>query len=174
MPRFIVIVFSVLFSALLVAAQNIDSVFADHPSTAPSVDSEPALEIYVTLTDKLFMGQTDAGERAIVPITGGYFRGEGIQGIVLPGGADWQLIRRDGVQEIVAQYAIQTDNGSIIQVDNRGISFTDEGDRYRLTAPKFHAPEGQHDWLNKTLFVGTITSIAEPRAVIIRAYKLEE
>ncbi len=150
-------------------------VFEQYPDlTIPSVNTEPVLQLHVTLSDNLPVGLTDSGERAIVPITGGSFFGDGIRGEVMSGGADWQLIRADGVQEIVARYTIKTDDGEIIFVDNQGISHTDEdGIRYRLTAPKFHAPQGPYDWLNKNIFIGTITSVTEPRAVIIRIYRVE-
>jgi len=43
------------------------------------------------------------GARRIVPITGGTFVGEGgLKGIVLPGGADRQRLRADGVRELDA------------------------------------------------------------------------
>ena len=150
-------------------------VFEQNPDlTIPSVNVEPVLQLHVTLSDNIPVGLTDRGERAIVPITGGSFFGDGIRGEVMPGGADWQLIRADGVQEIVARYTIRTDDGQIIFVDNQGISHTDEeGVRYRMTAPKFHAPQGPYDWLNKNIFVGTITSVTEPRAVIIRIYRVD-
>ncbi len=51
--------------------------------------------------------------------------------------------------------------------------FSEDGERYRRTIPKFHAPQGKYDWLNKSLFAGTITSIKSPRAVIIRVYEID-
>ena len=39
------------------------------------------------------VGMTPLGERRIIPITGGHFEGEQLAGEVLPGGADWQLVR---------------------------------------------------------------------------------
>ena len=151
-------------------ADHDNAVFDAHPSAVPVVAKEPALELYVTLSDKVTLGQTDNGVRHIVPITGGHFRGRDIEGEVIAGGADWQLDRSDGVRSITALYSIRTDDGQVIIVDNRGISVTAEDDRYRMTSPKFHAPVGRYDWLNKRVFVGTITSIRSPRSVIIRIY----
>jgi hypothetical protein len=37
---------------------------------------------------------------------------------VLSGGADWQLIRHDGVAELDARYTLQTDDGAVIHVRN--------------------------------------------------------
>jgi len=41
----------------------------------------------------LSVGVGPLGERRIIPITGGRFEGERLSGDVLPGGADWQLVR---------------------------------------------------------------------------------
>jgi len=156
-----------------VAADEHESIFAAHPAAAPTVNQDPVLQLYVTLTDRISVGEADDGERLIVPITGGYFIGDGISGEVMPGGADWQVIRSDGVKSITALYSIRTDDGQVIVVDNRGITWSDDGESYKRTIPKFHAPVGKYDWLNKSLFTGTITSIKTPRAVIIRVYKVE-
>jgi hypothetical protein len=47
-----------------------------------------------------------------------------------------------------------------------------DGSRYVRTTPRFHAPLGPHDWLNKTSFVGTITPSPQGGAVIIRVFKV--
>ena len=146
--------------------------YDQHPDLVPGVDPEPAIEIHVTLSDKVALGQTDNGERFIVPITGGEFTGRNVQGVVVPGGADWQLVRSDNVKEYVARYSLRTDDGYTIMVDNRGISRDAEGGLYRVTVPEFHAPQGPYQWLNESLFVGTITSVKKPRAVVIRAYEV--
>src|SRR4029079_11590188 len=38
-----------------------------------------------------------------------------------PGGADWQLARPDGVIESDAHYALQTDDGALIEVRSTGL-----------------------------------------------------
>ena len=83
------------------------------------------------------------GRRKYVPITGGYFagqhvNGESLSGDVLPGGADWQLERPDGVLEIDALYSIRTSDDQTIIIHNSGIaSQADEGGPYVRTIPKF-------------------------------------
>ncbi|MCY3750448.1 MAG: DUF3237 family protein [Gammaproteobacteria bacterium] len=155
------------------ADKDKESIFEQYPSEPPGTRAEPVLQLYVTLTDSIDVGQTDDGQRYIVPITGGFFTGNGISGEVLPGGADWQVVRADGIKKIIALYSIRTTDGEVIIVDNQGISYTDDDGRYRRTIPKFHAPKGKYDWLNKSLFIGTITSIKKPRAVIIRVYEVK-
>ena len=143
---------------------------------APEIDpltTELVLELRVAISPAIEVGESDNGHRQFIPITGGFFVGDGIRGTVLPGGADWQLLRPDGVREIVAIYAIQTDDGVTIMVDNRGIAVPADGSGgapYVRTSPKFHAPAGKYDWLNKGVFVGSITGAPGGGAVIIRVF----
>ena len=43
------------------------------------------------------MGTAPVGERRAVSILGGTFEGSGMSGEVLSDGADWQIVRADGV-----------------------------------------------------------------------------
>jgi phage tail protein X len=44
-----------------------------------------------------------------------------LRGTVLPGGADWQIVRPDGVTELQAHYILHTHDRALIQVRNRGL-----------------------------------------------------
>jgi hypothetical protein len=142
--------------------------------------TELAIELYVTIAPRVEVGETDDGVRQFIPITGGRFSGDGIRGEVMPGGADWQTRRRDGVVEVNALYSIRTDDGAVIVVDNRGIIVPPPPAAaggaapagYTRTIPRFHAPQGKFDWLNKTVFIGTITPAPGGGAVIIRAFRV--
>ena len=137
--------------------------------------TELALELYVTIAPPVVVGPSDHGTRQFIPITGGRFSGaNGLKGEVMTGGADWQLRRPDGVTEVKAIYSIKTADGVVIEVDNQGIIVpaAADGSRYVRTNVRFHAPQGPHDWLNKTSFVGTITPSPQGGAVIIRAFKV--
>jgi hypothetical protein len=138
------------------------------------------LEAYVTIASAVDVGQSDAGTRRFIPITGGRFVGDGIKGEVMAGGADWQLVRPDGVLEVNALYSIRTDDGVTIVVDNRGIivpAAPPAAGRpaqapYVRTTPRFHAPQGKYDWLNKGIFVGGIAPAAGGGAVVIRVFRV--
>jgi hypothetical protein len=65
-------------------------------------------------------------------------------------GADWPIVRQDGVVELNAHYMIQADDGALIYIRNLGYV---HGPYFRCT-PYFRAPEGVHDWLNRTVIVG--------------------
>ena len=45
----------------------------------------------------LKFGMTPYGERRIINILGGTVEGPKLKGRILPGGADWQIVRTDGV-----------------------------------------------------------------------------
>lgn len=92
----------------------------------------------VTLGPSLFVGPTRSGIRNTIPITGGKLTGE-INGIVLPGGADYQQLVRPAI--IDARYLWQTESGEIILVRNAG--------HFGKLVPTFEATEsGPHAWLN--------------------------
>ena len=61
------------------------------------------------------------GGRRIIPIAGGEFSGPKLRGKVLPGGADWQVLRDDGVAELEARYTLRTDDGALIYVRNHAL-----------------------------------------------------
>lgn len=142
--------------------------------------TELALEAYVTLSSAVEVGASDAGTRRFIPITGGRFVGDGIKGEVMAGGADWQLVRPDGVTEVHAHYSIRTDDGAVIVVENDGVivppkpaaNGTPAAAPYIRTVPRFHAPQGKYEWLNKTVFVGGIAGAPGGGAVVIRVYRV--
>jgi len=85
----------------------------------------PALEFVcdaqVTVGMPLDLGDVGRGGRRIVPITGGDFSGPQLSGEVVPGGADWQVLRSDGVAELEARYTLRTGDGALIYVRNHAL-----------------------------------------------------
>ena len=138
-----------------------------------TVQLEFAFEIKAKIGEVIALGDTKDGKRQAIPITGGSFSGTDIKGEIIPGGADYQLVRPDGIIEVNAIYMIRTDDGAVINVENRGIIDTTGGTLYIRTAPKFTAPTGPYDWLNKHLFLSAIRVDPEqPGYVFIRVYKV--
>ena len=141
---------------------------------APSL--EFVFEETVKLGDVSAIGGTARGERIIIPITGGTFEGPEIRGEVLPGGWDWQLRRADGCTDVEADYFLQTDDGVVINVINKGVICPGEGGAMLpvRTHPVFEAPLGKYQWLGQAAFVGTL-ELAPPEAgpaVRIRFYRV--
>jgi len=146
---------------------------------------EPALHTKYVFTITARIGSvTSAGDigtgiRRIIPITGGEVRGNDISGEVLPFGADFQIIRPNQLIELEAKYAILTDDGAVIYVDNRGIRFgplellqrlnrgeaVDPALIYFRTVPRFETGAEKYRWLMESLFVGSAARHAD-RVVI--------
>lgn len=173
---------SIAFAVALSSAHGQENAGSRWPiADIAAPTAEIALELYVSIAPAVEVGASDHGVRQFIPITGGRFSGAGIRGEVMPGGADWQLRRPDGVIEVNALYSLRTDDGAVIVVDNQGIIVPPPATAggaaapsaaYVRTSPRFHAPQGKYDWLNKTVFIGTITPATGGGAVIIRAFRV--
>jgi hypothetical protein len=81
----------------------------------------PLFELHADLAEILDLGQTPVGHRRVINIVGGHFAGERLRGEVLRGGADWQIVRPDGVAELDARYTLRTEDGALIQVTSQGV-----------------------------------------------------
>lgn len=134
----------------------------------------------VTIGGLLNFGKSKYGERRIIPITGGTFKGPNIEGEVIPGGADWQLTRPDGDVELYARYTLKTNDGALIQVQNRVLFHMPGNGKqpYSRSVIDFEAPsDSKHAWLNHAIFLGTLT-MPQPMPqdkpyVIISVYKVQ-
>lgn len=115
----------------------------------------------------------------MVPILGGaFYAGPGIDGLngtVLEGGADRQLLRPDGIKELDALYELQTDNGHILTIRNTVVLDEEhQPERYAMSNISVIAPEGDLAWLNRRAMVGTLQSARPARqAVVVRAWMLQ-
>lgn len=150
------------------AARIADPVRDDQLIDYDPVRSELVLNIVVLCAKPVPMGPASAskdGERKeFYPILGGRFFGKGLRGTVVPGGADFPVLRPDGVFVIDALYRLLTDDGTTIIIHNRGLTYPKQPgqpERSRLT-PEFTAPKGPYDWLNKSIFVSTIVEAVPP------------
>ena len=123
-----------------------------------SIELRFVMELVVEIGPALEVGTTPHGLRRIIPITGGRFEGPEIRGVVLAGGADWNLRRTDGVAEVWARYTLQTDDGVLIQVTNAGLSRGEHGtpERYARTSPTFEVGDARYAWLERSVFVGSL------------------
>ena len=67
------------------------------------------------------LGQTARGHRRIVDILGGEAKGPRFEGEILPGGADWQVVRPDGTVEIDTRYSARTPAGEYVHFRTSGV-----------------------------------------------------
>lgn len=130
---------------------------------------EPLLRMQISLAPPLDLGDTPAGRRRIIGITGGSFAGDRLRGRVLSGGADWQLIRADRGALLDARFTLETDDGAVIYVENRGHRHgppeviarlaagepVDPASYYMRTVPWFETGDARYAWLNRIVCVAS-------------------
>jgi hypothetical protein len=130
------------------------------------------------------MGGGPLGERRVVAITGGTFEGPRLRGEIVPGGADWQIARADGVLDIDARYALRTAQGALIRVVSQGyrhgppevLAALGRGedvpaDRYFFrTVMRFETGAADLLWLNRTIAVAGAERRA--RRVLLESWRL--
>ena len=157
---------AVLLSTLSVVF-SIPTLSQDSPGSAEAAHvelrAEHVFDEKVTIGGLLNIGKSKFGERRLIPITGGSFKGANIEGVVVPGGADWQLTRPDGDTELNARYTLKTNDGFLIQVINHVLLHTpknkdEKAGPYARSVLDFEAPsDSPYDWLNHSIFLGTLT-----------------
>lgn len=122
------------------------------------------------------LGTSPLGQRYIIPILGGSFQGDhGLHGIVLPGGADRQLIRPDGVKLLDAMYEMRIHDGTVLSVRNRVlIDDIPPAPRYARSVVEITAPaNSDYAWLSRRILVGTLQPLMpQKQAVVITVYAL--
>jgi hypothetical protein len=155
----------------LLAAAGMSGAEAAEPSSGPLPvpGVRPAFSARITLGAPIELGTIAGVRKRIIPITGGTFTGARIEGTVLPGGADWQFIRDDGVADLSARYTLRAADGTHISATNAGLrrgpadvmrmiaegKQVDPAAYYFRTAARFEVATGPHQWLGDSVFLCT-------------------
>ena len=115
------------------------------------------------------IGEVPHGVRAIAPIEGGTFEGPRLRGKVLPGGADWTLLRSDAVLELDLRVTLETEDGALIYMTSFGVrhgpaealaalargEVVDPSSYYFRTAPRFETSAPQYAFLNRLIAIAS-------------------
>jgi hypothetical protein len=150
----------------------------------PLVSAEPIFRIHAEVADIRQFGVTPYGERRVIDIIGGRVEGPKLNGRILPGGADWQIVRGDGVVDLKARYAIETNGGARILVESDGLRHgppevmaelargetVDAARYYFRTVMRFETSEPAFAWLNK--IIALATGAREKNVVRLDVYEL--
>ena len=123
------------------------------------------------LGERQRFGRVPSGNiRGFTGAAGGTIEGPRLQGRVVPNsGGDYPLFRPDGAVELNAHYLLEASDGTRIYLQNTGFRYAseevnrrmaanevvDSSDYYFRLTPKFDVPVGPHDWLTRTIFVGS-------------------
>lgn len=148
------------------------------PKDTPQL--EFALQLKVTLGETYSCGETQHGQRIVIPITGGTFEGPSIRGTIVNGGADYQLANKaQNRTELEAIYSIKTDDGVYIHVRNRGIIYDGKDVNgnpsfYFKAAPQFEAPaDSRYAWLNNALFVCAPDFTQQFQGIVLNVWRVK-
>src|SRR5437764_11599589 len=109
------------------------------------------------------------GTRRIAALSGGTFEGPRLRGTVLPGSADWQLLRSDGVLEMDLRFTLETDDGALISMVSFGLRHgppdviaalgrgdtVDASTYYFRTMPRFETAHPVYSFLNRLIAVAS-------------------
>jgi len=152
---------------------------------APTPGLTFAFSIRVEVGPPVESGEIDGARQRFIPITGGSVAGPMLTGTVLPGGGDWQGIHPGGLATIMARYALQASDGTVIGIDNPGVRVAsaevterlakgepvDPDAYYFRSSPVFSVADGPHAWLRRKVFVGR--GIRRPDHVVIDVYTVD-
>lgn len=128
------------------------------------LSKEPIFRIRAELGEIVEAGKTPYGGRRVIEILGGTIEGR-VNGRIMTGGADWQIIRGDGVADVQARYVLETDQGARILVTSNGLRHgpaevlakiaagedVDASLYYFRTVMRFEASDPSLEWLNRII-----------------------
>jgi hypothetical protein len=139
-------------------------------ATLPAPTLEHVCDLAVTISAPVEVGQTPSGLRRMIPITGGTVTGPRLQGHIVAGGADFQLILNDGTQaHLDARYVMELHDGTRVFVQNKALRVASLENSQRIMRgekvnpdevyfrcqPQLEATAPQWAWLNECQFIGT-------------------
>src|SRR5258708_18625002 len=125
--------------------------------------------MHVKVATVLNVGAVPHGIRRTAPLGGGTFEGPRLRGTILPGSADWQLLRSDGVLEMELRFTLQTDDGALISMTSFGLRHgppdaiaalgrgetVDAASYYFRTMPRFQTAHPAYSFLNRLIAVAS-------------------
>ena len=138
--------------------------------TLPPPSLEHVCDLAVTIAPPVEVGTTPLGLRRMIPITGGVVQGPLLNGKVLAGGADFQLIVDGGTQaHLDARYVIELNDGTRVFVQNSALRVASLENSQRIMRgepvnpaeiyfrcqPQFEATGNAWAWLKESQFIGS-------------------
>jgi len=131
------------------------------------LSKDPVIHIEAELEAPQLFGKTPYGERRVINIVGGSVSGPRLRGRILPGGADWQIIRADGAADIFAKYTLELEGGGFVLVTSAGVRHgppdviaklargeaVDRSQYYFRTCVRFETADPEAEWLNRVLMI---------------------
>ncbi|HEY8288150.1 MAG TPA: DUF3237 domain-containing protein, partial [Acetobacteraceae bacterium] len=98
------------------------------------IRTTPLITMKLAVAGMQAIGAMPSGNRRVGLVAGGTFEGPKLRGTVLPGGADWIVVRGDGATVLDVRLVLETDDKATIGMTYRGLR---------------HGPAAVMDRLNK-------------------------
>ena len=135
----------------------------------PEIRTSHLLTLKLAVSGMQPIGETPAGNRRVGLVAGGTFQGPKLRGTVLPGGADWIIVRPDGVTTLDVRIVLQTDDGAAIGLTYKGLRHgppavidklnagqsVDPSEYYFRIVITFETAAPKYAWLNSVFGIGT-------------------
>lgn len=146
---------------------------------------EKAFTIEVQVKKPIVVGQDNCvGRRQLIELTEGIVKGR-VNGKVLPGGVDSQIIRPDGLCELEARYGVVLEDGESFYIENKGIrrvepeyaakaaagEIIDPQYVYFATVPQFEIYSEKLKWLKENIFI--CYAVRLPEVVLLNYYMVK-
>jgi hypothetical protein len=147
------------------------------------VSREPILRVHCEVADILDLGAAPFGHRRVVNLKGGTVSGK-LNGRIISGGSDWQVMAADGSLDIHARYTVESDAGALVQVDSKGMRHAapdvlarlargedvDPSLYYFRTVMRFETAHPTTAWLNRIMAIAR--GARERNAVKLDVYEV--
>ena len=148
------------------------------------ISRAPIFRVNCEVADILDLGPAPFGHRRVVNLLGGTVSGAKLNGRILPGGTDMQIMAVDGSLDIHARYTLESDAGALIQVDSRGMRHApgdvlarlakgeavDPALYYFRTVMRFETAHPSAAWLNRILAIAR--GQRQKNAVVLDVYEV--
>lgn len=150
-------------------------------ASPPLLPQEHVFDIRIDFADRWQWGPlSEGGRQGYTSVAGGTITGPRLQGRVVPhSGADYAVFRPDGVIVLNAHYLLEASDGALIYIYNRGyvVPGQDSGEAnampaYFRCAPTFKVAKGPHDWLDRTVIIGSGVRHRNPDHTVFHYFAL--
>lgn len=136
------------------------------------------------LNKPIDIGKGSAGVREIMTIKSGKVWGSALNGKLLPVGGEFMITDDEGRIHIDVRLVIETEEGVPVYVQYSGVlevsdkmntsmaekGFTEFGDAYFMTRPRFECGDEKYQWLNNIVAVAE-GRLADTKSVEYRVYQ---
>jgi Protein of unknown function (DUF3237) len=162
--------------------------------TSVALKLEHVFDVRIDFNERRLFGPISGGaSQGYTSVKSGVVEGPRLNGRVVDySGADWATVRTDGVVELNAHYLLEASDGTLIYIRNLGYVYGAQPAQvgaqsapalssqstiaplprsaYFRCTPYFRAPQGPHDWLNRTVIVGGGERRTNPDHSVFRYY----